>query len=77
MAIKAGQIVVGNSPPSKQEQTKPVGRTVRHIQKEEDQQINQIKKTNGDHVLIVDGKPKKISKKSAYLLDMITSDSDG
>ena len=40
-------------------------------------QEKQTAEANSDHpVLIVDGKPKKVVKKSAYLLDMLTIEED-
>ena len=71
MALNVGKLVIGNE---KQEEVNPKPLVSNPVTKNEEQQINQTKRTHGDHVLIVDGKPKKISKKSAYLLDMLTSD---
>lgn len=71
MALNVGKMIIGNE---KREEVKSKPLVSKPVAKNEEQQINQAKQTHGDHILIVDGKPKKISKKSAYLLDMITSD---
>lgn len=38
--------------------------------------VPQTKHDKNKHVLVVDGKEKKISKQSAYLLDMLTLDEE-
>lgn len=64
MAIKADSIIIT---PQDQPETKIIT-----IIKE----TNAPQETENHHILVVDGKHKKVSKKSAYMLDMLTIDEE-
>ena len=73
MAIKAGRFIVdGNdiTPQPKYEQPKVV-----EMNRPIKSQI-EAAATNEHPVLIVNGKEKKVSKRSAYMLDMLTLDDE-
>ncbi|NDG32427.1 hypothetical protein EB118_20435 [bacterium] len=67
MPIIAGNIVVAE---------KPTTKTVVELKDgvKEVVQVSEVKQYTDGHTLIVNGKPKKIGKKSHYLLDMLTLD---
>ena len=76
MPIIANNMIVGNKrveenqvPPSKTEVTPIV--PLEHVSL-----VSRTKYDKEHGVLIVDGKPKTISKHSAYILDMLSIDQD-
>lgn len=72
MAIVVKNMIVnGKQPEPPKEAPATVSRIVRNVRQEP-----QVPEYSGDSVLIVDGKPKKVSKRSAYMLDMLTIDDE-
>ena len=70
MAVVLGKLVVTGNVEDKGPNSRLVNQSEKPaITKEADT-------SNQGHVLVVNGKEKKISKKSAYLLDMLTLDDE-
>jgi hypothetical protein len=69
MGIKASNLVIKST--GEVQEQKPVS-TPAPVVKKEQPELNRLKGSK----LVVDGKVKNISKKSAFLLDMLTLDDD-
>lgn len=76
MPIKAGNIIIGNQKVVVTTTTeKPLDAPApRTVQRPAPNPEPIAEKADSDPVLIVNGKQKKVSKRSAYLLDMLTLD---
>jgi hypothetical protein len=68
-------IIFGNNNNAQQTKSAESEQSVRVPLTEQIKKHNQEEQAN-HHILIVDGKEKKVSKRSAYLLDMLVIDDE-
>lgn len=76
MPIIANNMVVGNKKVEEKQAPQPKPEVTPIIPLEHVSLVSKTKYDKDHSVLIVDGKPKTISKHSAYILDMLSIDQD-